>query len=471
MRVNRREKGLLVNYIRTYRFLFAAIIFLSFFVTMITGFTTYAAQTVPYKINFRGSLNTSANSPVADGLYNMTFRLYDASTGGTLQWSEVRATTNRVQVSAGVFSVQLGDVVSLPPAVFTNQNLYFEVEMASPATATCSTAGCASYTEGPMTPRSKLASAAYAMNADAVDGIDGSNIGTLNGTNTFTGANDFTGGISASNGTVAWFGMYTDGFYQTARYTDMNVDNFKIRTLDSASTLFLADTTQSIVKVGTTSASTLANVRLLSTSAEFSGTVRIGTLTNGIDISGTSGIALSGTARPTQTVSLMPEYPGATFVGDGTNNLGSLSSDFCSGSARLNINAAICGATTNEFNYYQWNNAQATVQDYDLYVRYKVPADYDTGSMTNLTLQRWGTVVTTDKVHISMYGSAAATLCSSNTANIATNATWQTITIAAPLGSCTVVAGNILTFKIHVEAAQNNVVRAGEITFQYRSKF
>ncbi|MDB5186709.1 MAG: hypothetical protein JWM07_181, partial [Candidatus Saccharibacteria bacterium] len=84
---------------------------------------------------------------------------------------------------------------------------------------------------------------------------------------------------------------------------------------------------------------------------------------------------------------------------------------------------------------------------------------------------RWGTVVTTDKVHISMYGSAAATLCSSNTANIATNATWQTITITAPLGTCTIAAGDTITLKIHVEAAQNNIARAGEVTFKYRSKF
>jgi lysophospholipid acyltransferase (LPLAT)-like uncharacterized protein len=91
--------------------------------------------------------------------------------------------------------------------------------------------------------------------------------------------------------------------------------------------------------------------------------------------------------------------------------------------------------------------------------------------MTNLTLERWGSVVTTDKVHISMYGSAAATLCSSNTANIATNATWQTITIAAPLGTCSITAGDTITLKVHLEAAQNNAARAGEITLKYRSKF
>lgn len=445
------RSGLLAyDHIRRCRLLFAAIMTLSIGTSFLFGLPVNAAQTVPYKMNFRGGLSTSSGVPVADGLYNMKFRIYDAATGGTLQWSEIRETTNRVQVTGGLFTTQLGDVTSLPVAIFTNQNLYFEVELASPATATCSTSACASFTEGPMTPRNKVASAAYAMNADTIDGIDGASLARNDTANTFSAATTLNGTVTVGSANSA------------TKFVIQNSTNVALLTADTAGT---------IVKVGTTSAATLANVRLLSTSAEFAGTVRIGTATDGVDISGVNGILLSGTARPTQTVSLMPEYAGAAFTGDGTNNLGSLSSDFCSGSARLNINAAICGATTGEYNYYEWSNANAAVQDYDVYVRYKMPADYDSGSMTNLTLERWGTVVTTDKVHISMYGSAAATLCSSNTANIATNATWQTITIAAPLGACTVAAGDTITLKIHMEAAQNNAARAGEITFKYRSKF
>jgi hypothetical protein len=301
-----------------------------------------------------------------------------------------------------------------------------------------------------MTPRNKLGSSAYAFNADTIDGIDGSSLARNDAANTYSAANVFNITVTVGSSNSATKFVVQD---------------------NSSVALLTADTSATIVKVGTTSTATLSNVRLLSTSAEFTGTVRIGTSTNGIDMSGASGLLLTGTARPTRTVSLIPEYPGATFEGDGSNNLGSLSSDFCSGSARLNLNATVCGGTTSEYNYYEWTNPNAAVQDYDLYIRYKIPADYDTGSMTNLTLERWGSVVTTDKVHISMYGSAAATLCSSNTANIATNATWQTITIAAPLGTCSITAGDTITLKVHLEAAQNNAARAGEITLKYRSKF
>lgn len=151
--------------------------------------TAFAAQTVPYKMNFQGRLTDSSGNVVANGLYNLQLKLYDASTGGTLLWSETRETTNRVQVTNGLFSVQLGDVTALSPTLFNNATArYFEITMATPATATCSTASCATW-ESPMSPRSPLGSAAYSMNSDLLDGQDGSyyqdasnlNAGTVSG--------------------------------------------------------------------------------------------------------------------------------------------------------------------------------------------------------------------------------------------------------------------------------------------------
>jgi hypothetical protein len=198
---------------------------------------------------------------MADGSYNMTFRLYSAASGGTATWTEVRDTTNRVTVTGGQFAVQLGSVTALSPSMFTSQPLYLEVELPTPATATCSTAGCASWTEGAMTPRQSLASSAYAMNADTVDGIDGSSLARTDVSNTFG-----FGTTNTFNGTVAL------GLTNSAS---------KFVISDSSSVaLFTADTVSTIIKIGTTSSATLANVRLLTTSAEFNGTVRVGNATD-----------------------------------------------------------------------------------------------------------------------------------------------------------------------------------------------
>lgn len=134
-----------------------------------------ALTTVPTKTNFQGRLTSSAGNIMPDGLYNMKFRLFTVSSGGTDVWNETRETTNRVQVTNGLFSVRLGDVTPIPASLFASGNLYFEVELPTPGTATCSTAACASFTEGPMTPRNQMATSAYAYNSETLDGLDSSN--------------------------------------------------------------------------------------------------------------------------------------------------------------------------------------------------------------------------------------------------------------------------------------------------------
>lgn len=157
-----------------------------------------AAQTIPYKVNFQGRLTTNAGAPVADGLYNLQFRIYDASSSGNQLWIETRETTNRVQVTSGLFSVQLGDVSSLSPTLFATSNpRYFEITMATPATANCSTASCATW-ESPMSPRQPLGASVYAFNADTIDGIDGADLAQLSASNTFSGTNTFQNTMTIS---------------------------------------------------------------------------------------------------------------------------------------------------------------------------------------------------------------------------------------------------------------------------------
>ncbi len=131
-----------------------------------------AQAAVPTTINFQGRLANASGVTMANGSYNMRFRIHTAPTGGTLLWTETRETTNRVVVTNGLFTVQLGSVTPLTASIFNNAStLYFEIELPTPGTATCSTASCQTWTEGAMTPRSVIAASAYAMNAATLDGI------------------------------------------------------------------------------------------------------------------------------------------------------------------------------------------------------------------------------------------------------------------------------------------------------------
>lgn len=168
-----------------------------------------AAQTVPYLINFQGRLTNTAGTTVANGNYNIRFTLYDALTGGTNRWQGSRvygASDYRVTVTNGLFNIQFGDTTkgdpALSPSLFNTQtyaNLYLEVELPTPATATCATNGCAVFTEGPMTPRQRVASAPYAMQADTLDGLDSDAFVQLTPSGQQTGSINISSSVQAAS--------------------------------------------------------------------------------------------------------------------------------------------------------------------------------------------------------------------------------------------------------------------------------
>ncbi len=195
----------------------------------------------------------------------------------------------------------------------------------------------------------------------------------------------------------------------------------------------------------------------------------VGDVTNGIRLTAGSPIEFFGTSRPTKRVTFTPEYMGATITADGSSNLGTMTSDFCSGSSKRNINNTICGATE-EFSYYGWTTSQGTAQDYDIYIRYQVPSDFD-GMVSDTTLGMYGWRTTgSDSVELAVF-EEDGTQCGSTTNSSTTNTTWTFTQLTGNESSCTIAAGDIITFRVKVTATNGNFARAGDITFQYFAKF
>lgn len=377
---------------------------------------------------------------MADGQYNMKFRIYSAASGGTLLWSETRETTNRVTVANGQFNVQLGAVTAITDSVFAADSTFFEVELPTPATATCSTASCGTYTEGAMTPRQPVSSAAYAMqanNASTIDGIDSTSLARNDTANTFASSNIF-------NGTVAI------GSANSATKFVIN-DNLSVA-------LFTADTSATIVKVGTTSAASLANVRLLTTSAEFTGTVRIGTATDGVDISSANGIVLSGTARRTKSIQLMAEYANSVLdAGSGSNNTGSMTS-------KLDL--------TNRRNYYKWTTTQGTAQSYDVVVQVPVPSDFSAwANTTPITIDTYTSNTSTGLITVEARDTAGAVVSGINFASITPSATTTWEAKSAGTISGTFTGGGYITLRIRMTSPTSGDVRIGNIKLDYLSRW
>lgn len=61
---------------------------------------------IPQMVSYQGKVTDSDGTPVADGTYTMRFRIYDAASGGNLEWD---SGNQSVAVNGGIFNVLLGE--------------------------------------------------------------------------------------------------------------------------------------------------------------------------------------------------------------------------------------------------------------------------------------------------------------------------------------------------------------------------
>ncbi len=86
----------------------------------------------PVTMNYQGYV-TDGSGNLLDGVYTLDFSLYDAATGGFLEWGP--ETHANVQVIGGLFSVALGEFVPLTPEDFY-EALFLEVSIDGATLAT-----------------------------------------------------------------------------------------------------------------------------------------------------------------------------------------------------------------------------------------------------------------------------------------------------------------------------------------------
>lgn len=115
-----------------------------------------AAVAATPRLQYQGQLlDPASGKPVVNGAYAMSFRLYNAATGGSALWS----VTQSVNTVDGLFSTLL----AVDPAIFNGQDLYLGVQVGSDPEAA---------------PRQLLAYTAYAFRADRAGVADSSAIAT-----------------------------------------------------------------------------------------------------------------------------------------------------------------------------------------------------------------------------------------------------------------------------------------------------
>jgi hypothetical protein len=93
----------------------AAVIVLLGVLCSTDAFAAPQAPPVAPSIGYQGQLTSPSGAPVEDGVYTMTFSIYNSPTGSTPLWTQ----TSAVTVTNGLFSVELGDISNpIDAAVF-----------------------------------------------------------------------------------------------------------------------------------------------------------------------------------------------------------------------------------------------------------------------------------------------------------------------------------------------------------------
>jgi hypothetical protein len=188
----------------------------------------------------------------------------------------------------------------------------------------------------------------------------------------------------------------------------------------------------------------------------------------GLTLSG-SGMTYSGTARPTKTLVLSAEYPGATLTASGSATItGSMTSD-------ASPSATFGAGTNNWMNYYMWTSTMTALNDYTVAVRTTVPKDFAAWNTTALQVN-FNTALTTantNKLDVLVYRAANATATplfygQANTSSTAN--TWKTVDIPST-ALTTLVAGDTFVVYLKMYAKDSNFVQIGDIVLSYLAAF
>ena len=147
-------------------------------------FLTYSAQAVANvtkTVSFQGRLLTSSGAVVADGYYNMQFKIYEGGSGnqagnpdGSLKWTESYVNnggTSGIRVKNGVFTVNLGSKTTFGTSVnWDHESLWLSMNIAGNSTS-CSEFGISPcVADGEMLPMKRMTAVPYAINSGQLNG-------------------------------------------------------------------------------------------------------------------------------------------------------------------------------------------------------------------------------------------------------------------------------------------------------------
>lgn len=152
-------------------------------------------------LNFQARLKNNTGGIVPDGNYNIEFKLYDVSSGGTALWTETRTGGNRVRVANGYLTVNLGSVSAFPGTINWGEQHWITMNIGG--------TGAPSW-DGEMNPRLLLTAVPFAFKAESANNVSSANTNAVSTNSTdisiqsgnAAGATSNSGNIGIDTGTA-----------------------------------------------------------------------------------------------------------------------------------------------------------------------------------------------------------------------------------------------------------------------------
>jgi len=304
------------------------------------------------------------------------------------------------------------------------------------------------------------------------EGSDTGDYRVWDGTNTWIFVDESADTLDL--GAAAGGGITIDGGTGTINVGNSNnTKTINIGTGTAADTIHIGDTSSAdVITIGNSNASaTLSLTGGDDWSISTAGLTVLGASTNSFTFDPSVGPNYVGTARPTKSIALSPEYSGAVATpyygaGTDTNIIGSMTSDTDTTQG------------TSIRNYYQWERTvDATQHFYTIAVRVTLPKDFSAWATSNALVVNYRTESATNTVSdldVRVYNENSATIVASSTDNASTS--WSTVsiddsTLDDGAGSEWDAADETAVIYLRMGSASSNYVQVGDIVLTYSAKF
>ncbi|MBU0766241.1 hypothetical protein KKF55_00430 [Patescibacteria group bacterium] len=178
-------------------------------------------------------------------------------------------------------------------------------------------------------------------------------------------------------------------------------------------------------------------------------------LTAGGDISTVTDRRIFNSSDTERTVTKVfrPEFEGASYLGDGSSNVGQLSVSHSGG---------------NLMNYYKWTSTRSSLNDYDVLLRVTLPPDFVRWGSTPLSVsyKSSSSNAADNKMDIAVFDSSGSTVTLSGTSTGLANTGWTTTTHTFS-GSPTWTAGSESLVRLRMYAKDDEEMHLGTVKLTY----